>query len=415
VRRISVLLHRWLGLFTALFLAVAGLTGALIAWDHELDAWLNPQLFAAASGQSQRMLSGLELADRLEAREPRLTVRFMSLEPTPGKTLLLNVAPRLDPATGKPFALDYTQVFVDPATSEIQGRRMWGAFSLARENVLPFLYRLHYTLHLPNAAGLELGVLWMGIVALVWALDGLIALYISFPSVRTWRRSFSFRFRAGGAKLLFDLHRSSGVWVWVLLLVLAVSGVSMNLRDELVRPLVALFSPLTPSPFAGADPPADNYVEPRLDRLQAIKVASDEARRRGIAAPAGGMFYAADRGVYGVGFYERGDDHGDGTLGNPWVYLDALRGSVIAVEQPGEGSAGDLFMQAQFPLHSGRVFGLAGRVVVSLLGLVVAMLSITGVIIWARKRRARAARRTELTSAHAPRLATREEAQEVLR
>jgi uncharacterized iron-regulated membrane protein len=34
MRPLFVLLHRWLGIGTALFLFVAGLTGAVIAWDH---------------------------------------------------------------------------------------------------------------------------------------------------------------------------------------------------------------------------------------------------------------------------------------------------------------------------------------------------------------------------------------------
>lgn len=29
----------------AAFLFVAGRTGAVISWNHELDEWLNPQLF----------------------------------------------------------------------------------------------------------------------------------------------------------------------------------------------------------------------------------------------------------------------------------------------------------------------------------------------------------------------------------
>ena len=32
-----VLAHRWLGLALATFLFVAGLTGAVISWGHELD------------------------------------------------------------------------------------------------------------------------------------------------------------------------------------------------------------------------------------------------------------------------------------------------------------------------------------------------------------------------------------------
>jgi uncharacterized iron-regulated membrane protein len=46
-------------------------------------------------------------------------------------------------------------------------------------------------------------------------------------------------------------------------------------------------------------------------------------------------------------------------------------------------------VQAQFPLHSGRIVGLPGRILISIMGLVVAALSVTGVVIWWRKRRAR--------------------------
>ena len=46
-RNLFVLIHRWTGLFLAVFLFISGLTGAIISWDHELDEWLNPQLFEA--------------------------------------------------------------------------------------------------------------------------------------------------------------------------------------------------------------------------------------------------------------------------------------------------------------------------------------------------------------------------------
>jgi uncharacterized iron-regulated membrane protein len=48
-------------------------------------------------------------------------------------------------------------------------------------------------------------------------------------------------------------------------------------------------------------------------------------------------------------------------------------------------------MQSQFPLHSGRILGLPGRILISAMGIVVAMLSLTGIVIWLRKRRYRKA------------------------
>ncbi|RIA19376.1 putative iron-regulated membrane protein [Ectopseudomonas oleovorans] len=388
MRPILVLLHRWCGLLIALFLFTAGLTGAVISWDHELDEWLNPHLFDAQSaGPAQ---DPLQLVDVLEARDPRLQVSFMPLALEPGHALGIFVDPRIDPATGKAYKLGFNQLGVDPVTGDIQGQREWGAISLSRENLLPFLYKLHYSLHIPEGFGIELGVLFFGIVAIVWCLDCLVALWLSFPNLRSWRKSFAFRWRQGGYKLNFDLHRSGGVWVWLLLLILAVTSVSMNLERQVVRPLVELFSPLTPSPFASRTPVTlDEQIVPQLDRRQAIAVASAEARRLGWQAPPGGLFHSAEFGVYGVGFYAPGDDHGSAGLGNPWIYVDSRSGELAGAHVPGTGSAGDIFLQAQFPLHSGRIIGLPGRILVSLLGLVVAGLSLTGLVIWAKKRRSR--------------------------
>ncbi len=66
-------------------------------------------------------------------------------------------------------------------------------------------------------------------------------------------------------------------------------------------------------------------------------------------------------------------------------------GRFLGDRVPWQGTAADIFVQAQFPLHSGRILGLPGRILISLMGLVVAALSVTGVVIWARKRRARLA------------------------
>ena len=66
MRRLFVRLHRWFGLFAALFLFVAGSTGAIIAWSQELDSWLNPKFHAARSGTTSIQTSALELVDDLE-------------------------------------------------------------------------------------------------------------------------------------------------------------------------------------------------------------------------------------------------------------------------------------------------------------------------------------------------------------
>lgn len=230
----------------------------------------------------------------------------------------------------------------------------------------------------------------MGVVGIVWAIDSLIALVLAFPNLKSWRKSFAFRVRRGGYPLVFDLHRSGAVWVWGLLLVVAVTSISMNLAVPVVRPLVSRLSPLAQTPYTNPErfPPAPpgSTVLPR-ERI--VEIARPAGRDAGITAPPGALLFAPAMNVYAVGFFTPGNDHGDVGLGNAWLYWDAVTGKPIAAQVPGRGSAGDLFMQAQFPLHSGRIAGVAGRVAISALGIVIAMLSVTGICIWVKKRSAR--------------------------
>jgi uncharacterized iron-regulated membrane protein len=388
MRPLLVRLHRWFGLGIAAFLFLAGLTGAVIAWDHELDAALNPTFYKATTPGPT--LAPLELAKRFEAANPHAVVSFMPLAVEPGQTFIVRAAPRLDPQTQQPYALDYNQVAIDPATGDVQSRRMWGAPSLARLNLIPFLYQLHYTLFLPTKMGIDFSVWTMGVVGMVWLLDGFIAIVLAFPNFKSWRKSLAFRVKRGGYALTFDLHRSGGVWLWVLLTVVALTSVSMNLGSQIVRPVVSVFSTLAPDPFRTVAPgPALSLDEALRARDRIIAEAAEMGRRAGISAPPGGLFAVPSLGYLAVGYYEPGKDHGDVGLGNPWLFMSGRTGQVIAKQIPGEGSAGDIFIQAQFPLHSGRIAGLAGRIAVSFLGVMVAVLSVTGVLIWLKKARAR--------------------------
>ncbi|MGZ0018692.1 PepSY-associated TM helix domain-containing protein [Nitrosomonas sp. wSCUT-2] len=388
-RHVLTLLHRWAGLLLAVFLFIAGFTGAIISWDHELDEWLNPHLYERQSQGEE--LSPLELANYLENTDPRILITWLPLAIEPGHNLGLAVTGRLDPHTGKAINLGVNQIALDPVTTEIRGSRMWGDIALTRENFVPFLYKLHYSLHIPDFFDIEFGIWFMGLLAIVWTIDCFVALLLSFPNWQAWRKSFAFRWQQGGYKLNFDLHRSGGVWLWGLLLLLAVTAVSMNLKLEVMRPIVSMFSTLNPDPFALRTPnPHDEPIEPGINRQAIVSLAQAEAHKRGWHIPLGGMFYDPEYSIYGVTFHELGKDHADGGLGNPWLYFDGQDGRLLGDKIPGSGSAGDIFLDAQFPLHSGRILGLPGRIMVSMLGLLVAILSITGVIIWYRKRKARA-------------------------
>lgn len=210
------------------------------------------------------------------------------------------------------------------------------------------------------------------------------------PWWRRWTPSWRVTTDASRYRLNFDLHRAGGLWFWGVLLIMAVSSVSLNLEDQVFKPVVSTFFTLTPTVFDQLpEQPPERPIEPAISFETAIALGTTEALKRGWAPNPFGVFYSESHGVFGVGF---GEEHGAG-LGSPWLYFDGQDGRPIGDSVPGTGTAGDVFMQMQFPLHSGQVAGLTGRIVIAVVGIVTAMLSITGIVIWLRKRRARILRR----------------------
>ena len=398
LRPILVRLHRWAGLAMAIFLVIAGLTGSVIAFNHELDEWLNPGLFEV-SGRGVA-IPAFELAASVERADPRVKVTYFPLAAETGHALVVGVTGRLDPATGKPREIGYSQVFFDPVTGQRLGERKWGAFQLDRAHLIPFLYSLHYTLHLPERWGVWL----MGVIALAWVLDCFIGFWLTLPPRRKsadaseegasggrtfwqrWKPAWKIKSGASAARLNFDLHRAAGLWLWALLLMMSVSAVYLNLQFEVFRPVLSRITTITPHPIElAAARKRVASVEPMVSFADVVGAARQEGARRGWLAPFD-VFYSQEFGAYGVGF---GDHHAPG-LGVPWVYFDDRDGRLLGESVPGAGTAGDVFMQWMLPLHTGQIIGLPGRIIICITGLAVAVLSITGVVIWARKRRSQA-------------------------
>jgi uncharacterized iron-regulated membrane protein len=88
MRQVFVLIHRYVGLVMAGFLLIAGLTGALLPFYHELDAALNPQLLQVTPPSADaRPIDPLVLREQVQARYPEAWVHWVDLAPEPGQAL----------------------------------------------------------------------------------------------------------------------------------------------------------------------------------------------------------------------------------------------------------------------------------------------------------------------------------------
>lgn len=400
------MLHRWVGLAMAGFLLVAGLTGALMVWQHELDGLLNPRLMKTPPGNiSGQPMDPFTLRERVQAAYPDAWVNSAPLKFESGESIHFFIRGPIDPLTGKNKELDNNEIFVDPRTGEILGARKWGDIGQGITNLMPFIYRLHYSL----ALGV-VGTYAFGIIALLWTLDCFIGAYLTFP-VRSrqrdlvaassskpwlarWLPSWKVRRNAGAFKVNFDIHRAGGLWVWAVLFILAWSSVAFNLRDVYNPVMKSLFEYSKEDKLTKLDTP---QLQPGLDWRSAHRLGqqhmAEESKRFGfIVVAEQSLSYDPQKGVYRY-FVKSSVDVRD-EYGNTGVFFDANTGLLKHTRIPTGRYAGDTINNWLMGLHMAQVWGLPFRIFMCFVGILVAALSITGAYIWWNKRRARLAVRT---------------------
>lgn len=404
MRQTFVVIHRYLGLVTAGFLILAGITGSLLAWYHELDAVFNPAAVQphASSGAASTALDPLLLREKIAEHYPDASVRWVLLRQTPGEALAMGI---------EGAAAPNDEVYVDRYTGNILGERKWGDISQGTKNLIPFIYRLHYSLALDSVGSYILGV-----IALLWTIDCFIGVYLTFPvrrrAARTpprlaarentwlyaclnwlkrWAPAWKVRPRSNGYKLNFDLHRAGGLWPWAMLLIIAWSSVGFNLGEVYNPVMTSLFSfqsrdeniPALPQP---QPVPGLSWFEAReIGR----RLMAEEAEAKGFRIlDEHWLAYDSQKALYR--YMVMSDRDIRDRWGSTSVFFDANTGehraSFIAT---GEAS-GDTITHWLFSLHMAAVWGLPFKVFVTAVGVIVVLLSVTGLVIWNRKRVARA-------------------------
>lgn len=372
----------------ATFLVVAGLTGTIIAFEQELDAALLPGWFEVhPQGEA---LSPFDLAAIAERLEPRAQVAHLPLDRGPTQSARLFLAPKVDPATGELFphdALKYDEVFLDPYTGRLLGARLIDEVGFARANLVSTAYVLHYSLLLG-----DWGSLAFGVVALVWAINCLIGLYLTFPLrrrgfVQAWRRAWTVRSLRPAWRFSFEFHRAGSLWAWLLLLVFALSSMHFNLDEQAYAPLLGAFVPYRPVADRLAEvaaSPAERTTDLRSARERGRELMQAHARRQGFTiAGESHLGWWPEYGAYVYAVRSPLDVRRQG--GQTRVFFSGADGRELAFDYPSV-AAGNAVTAWLSALHMAEVGGRPYQFFVSLFGLAVAALSITGVVVWLRRR-----------------------------
>ncbi|MDD2738323.1 MAG: PepSY-associated TM helix domain-containing protein [Methylomonas lenta] len=393
IRPFWVLLHRYVGLAMTAFLIVVGLTGCLLAFYAELDAAINPQW--STSTEDRTPLGPLTLLESAERFDPTIKADAMWLSET---AATVTVSPRMVRNDESPEPA-YDQLILNPYTGELLGQRHWGDLSQGLQNLMPFIYKLHYALALG-----DIGVWILGITALVWTLDCFVGFYLTLPPGKAhrpgekslasksfwqrWQPAWQIKCSASKTRINFDCHRAGGLWLWLALLVFAWSSVYMNLGGFYSKVMQSVSEYHQPwSEFPDLPQPVQH---PQIGWRQAQDIVQVELNRleqqQGIKIELpSGFWINRAKGFYVYAVKSSADiqDHG----GQTRVVIDAKSGSVKQVLLPTGQYSGNTITSWLLALHTANIWGLPYRIFVCVLGLAIVMLSVTGVLIWLKKRR----------------------------
>lgn len=411
----SVKVHRYLGILIAIVLIFIASTGSIIAWYRDLENHFNaPLRIVKPQPQGWRVHDVLRVRERLEAQDPRSHLFSLQFPQRPDQSLFSRVMPAIDPSSGKPFQLDYDEVFANPYTGERLGQRLIGRPTLSGSGFFSFIYYLHYALLLP----LGTGILLIGFFGLIWAGESIIGLYLTLPPklktnkcgakqrsfVQRWSTSWKISKGASPARRLLDLHRASGLWLWPLLLTFAVTGFALNLGG-IYAAAVNLVAPYTHFQERPPLRPLEHpLINPAIDWFQAAELGqryfAEQAKKQGftLGKPAA-IEYRRDLGVYFFLMHTSRDvldaqgspTETDSPATAATIAIDARDGRLLGLQLPTGQNAANTITSWLTALHVTAIGGRLWQAAVSAFGVFVVGLSVTGLMLWWRRRKTRKA------------------------
>lgn len=333
--------HSYLGLIAGVFLIIIGLTGAVLAFNEDIDEAIFKPYQVEGYPNSLALDKAIET---VQNHFPEWEARIVHFKK--GESILFNL--RL------PDARRF--VFVHPETGQVI------AHIDANTTITKWILKLHYSFY----AGV-VGRIWVLIVGILFFLS-LITGVILYRKVIIKTLLFQVKIKRGHTRNFYSAwHRYVGVWALLLNLVLVITGVFLAYKvakGGLETPKMPEFVKLNLS------------VEESLNK---IKSAYPGFTPTYIRLPKQASSAITVNGVFNT---------------DPFYYsqyfnkflIDNKTGEIKSVTKVSEAGLLTRLDSMISPLHFGQYGGLVIKLLYCFVGLSGPFLSITGFVIWYKKR-----------------------------
>jgi uncharacterized iron-regulated membrane protein len=349
LRKLLLKLHLYIAMGAGAFIVLLGLTGSIMAFEPEIERLLHWDYYHITSGGPRLSLADLNGIVTATFPSDQITAYTVSDSPSDAWQVWLEKSGR---------------VYLNPYSGQILGVRS------DEPEFLDYVHQLH------------LRLLWRGRgdpgeAIISWA--GVAMFLLSLSGLYLWWAVKRFTIRRGPAsrRWWFDLHNVVGIFSLLFLLLLSGTGILIGFE----KISVPMFYRITGS--QPVRPP-----KPPLPVAKATPISADRALAIARATISGASPLMVEVPEPGQAYVVRMRFPEDRTPGGrSRVMVDQYSGSVLFVENSRTAPGGRRLTTINRAIHTGDIFGIPSKFLMSLASLMAALQMVSGVALWWKRSR----------------------------
>jgi len=350
-------LHLWLGLASGLIVFIAALTGSILVFEKEIDAFVNPEFYEVSSIGTTKLPVDLYV-NAIRKQYAITELDRIQTYQDPKRTVIISGTD----------ADKNDQIFsVDPYTGKVLGQ------TAEESRFFSVVLDLHRHLILGDA-----GKFITGCSCLIFVFLLISGLILWWPKkMKNLKQRLTVKWSASFKRVNWDFHSTFGFYSFLFLLTISLTGLTWSFK-WFESGIYLLADGTTKKPSTKVENPTK--VDPKLDKTyfyQNIFSKTDSIYK-----------YTGDTQIRipsdtinSIMVIKLNLEKSIPNISS-MAYFDKYTGELLKTKPYEAFSNGDKVRRLIYPIHTGSIYGYPTKILAFLVCLFAATLPITGLLIW---------------------------------
>lgn len=339
-RKIIQRIHLWLGFVSGILLFIVAFTGCILAFEDEIRNITQHHLLNVEVEDASR-LSVQRILEQVRAYRPKVKLNQIRIYGDSTKAIQC-------------YTRDKKIIAINPYNGEVLG------FRDTEKDWLSVILSFHRTLLLGKTG--ERIILWNVCIFLVMLISGFI-LWLP-PRLNQLWQNLILRRGLPTKRRNYELHRMLGLYAWLPLALIGITGIAMATGGNKGPKVKSSANTISP------DNSIYDYVMSQVNHLEPIDVLR-------VTFPKDSTDVITIGTRYKTQSFRKQNN----------FLFDQYTGKLLKSEVYQQKSFWQRFFGSNYEIHTGRILGIPGKLIMFFAGLVAASLPVTGFLIWWGKRK----------------------------